>query len=187
MVAQVAAEDPDTVPKIAQQSMFTCINRPGSQPSHGESPSNISSESLVRYRISPIQTNIGSAASVHEALDPQNDWNRFTSGGVLVKNCRPNQATAAREMAIHTPPISRINSSEKRISPTARGVIPSPRNRRRRGALLQRLGRSVSVSLTPEEVHPRRRADVPPAAGARDPRLAAERRREHAQEERDNP
>src|SRR6059036_954042 len=92
MVAQVAAEDPDTVPEIAQPRMVTCIKRPGSQPSHGESPSNISSESLVRYRISPIQTNIGSAASVHEALDPQNDWNRFTSGGVLVKNCRPNQA-----------------------------------------------------------------------------------------------
>src|SRR5882762_2110365 len=143
MVAQVAAEDPDTVPKIAQPRMFTCINRPGSQPSHGDSPSNISSESLVRYRISPIQTNIGSAARVHEALDPQNDWNRFTSGGVLVKNCSPNQATAAREMAIHTPPINRTNSKEKRINPTAWGVRPSPRNRRRRGALLRPAGRRV--------------------------------------------
>src|SRR5712691_11462337 len=146
MVAQVAAEEPDTVPKMAQPRMLTCISLPGSQPSHGESPSNISSESLVRYRISPIQTNIGSAASVHEALDPQNDWNRFTSGGVLVKNCSPNQATAARAMAIHTPPINRINRREKRINPTARGVIPSPKNRRRRGALLQPAGRQVFAS-----------------------------------------
>src|SRR5687767_15298276 len=95
MVAQVAVEEPDTVPKMAQPRMFTCIRRPGSQPSQGARPSNISSESLVRYRISPIQTNSGSAASVHEALEPQNDWNRFTSGGVVVKTASPNQATAA--------------------------------------------------------------------------------------------
>src|SRR2546430_3710117 len=107
IVAQVAAEDPDTVPKMAQPRMFTCISRPGSQPSHGARPSNISSESLVRNRISPIHTNNGSAASVHDELDPQNDWNRFTSGGVVVKNCRPNHATAASAMPIQTPPISR--------------------------------------------------------------------------------
>src|SRR6185503_7746064 len=100
MVAQVAVEEPDTVPKIAQPRMLTCIRRPGSQPSHGASPSNISSDSRVRYRISPIQTNSGSAASVHEALEPQNDWKRFTSGGLLVKNCRPNHATAASAIAI---------------------------------------------------------------------------------------
>src|SRR5262247_4126572 len=98
MVAQVAADEPDTVPKIAQPRMLTCIRRPGSQPSHGARPSNISSESLVRYRISPIQMKSGSAASVQEALEPQNDWKRFTSGGVLVKNCSPNQATAPSEI-----------------------------------------------------------------------------------------
>src|SRR4029078_977066 len=104
IVAPVAADDPDTVPNTAQPRMLTCIRRPGSQPSHGDSPSNISSESLVRKRISPIQTNIGSAASVHDALEPQNDWNRFTSGGVLVENCSPNHATAASEIANHNPP-----------------------------------------------------------------------------------
>src|SRR3954469_14445652 len=98
MVAQVAADEPDTVPKMAQPRMFTCMRRPGSQPSQGARPSNISSESLVRNRISPIHTNIGNAASVQEALEPQKDWKRFTSGGVLVKNCRPNQATVASEM-----------------------------------------------------------------------------------------
>src|SRR5688572_4535474 len=103
MVAQVAVEEPDTVPKIAQPRMLTCISRPGSQPSHGAKPSNIWSESLVRYRISPIHTNSGSAASVQDALEPQNDWNRFTSGGLVVRNCSPAQATTASEMAIQTP------------------------------------------------------------------------------------
>src|ERR671910_2682922 len=99
IVAQVADDEPETAAKMPQPKMLTCISRPGSQPSHGARPSNISSDSLVRYRISPIQMNSGSAASVHDALEPQNDWNRFTSGGVLVKNCSPNQATAASEIA----------------------------------------------------------------------------------------
>src|SRR6266540_5057521 len=145
MVAQVAAEEPETVPKMAQPRMLTCISLPGSQPSQGARPANISSESLVRYRISPIQTNSGSAASVHEALEPQNDWNRLTSGGVLVKNCRPNHAQAASAIAIHTPPISSTSNKESRISPASSGGIRAsfivfPRSLRRRGALLPRPG-----------------------------------------------
>src|SRR4029079_5386192 len=135
-VAQVAADEPETVPKIPQASTFTCISRPGSQVNHGASPSNISSDSLVRYRISPIQMKSGNAASVHDALDPQNDWNRLTSGGVEVKNCRPNQATAASEIAIQTPPESRTSSSANRIEaivsvPIAHAISEkSPRARR---------------------------------------------------------
>ncbi|MNK92374.1 hypothetical protein D3C87_1124940 [compost metagenome] len=64
MVAQVAADEPDTEPKMPQPRMFTCISRPGSQLSQGESPENICSDSLVRNRISPIQTNSGSEARV---------------------------------------------------------------------------------------------------------------------------
>src|SRR5260370_1212920 len=48
IVAQVAAEDPDTVPNTAQPRILTCIRRPGSQPSQGERPSNISSDRRVR-------------------------------------------------------------------------------------------------------------------------------------------
>ena len=70
-VAQVAAEEPDTEPKMPQASTLTCSNLPGSQFSQGASPRNISSDSLVRNRISPIQMNSGSAASSHEALLPQ--------------------------------------------------------------------------------------------------------------------
>src|SRR5262245_23978375 len=122
MVAQVAAEEPETVPKIAQPRMLTCIRRPGSQPSQGDRPSNISSDSLVRYRISPIQTNSGSAARVSEALERQNDWNRLGIGSALVKNCRPNHATAASEIAIQTPPTSSISSSTNSTIPASSGV-----------------------------------------------------------------
>src|SRR5688572_13903647 len=108
---------------MAQPRMFTCIRRPGSQPSQGARPSNISCESRVRYRISPIQTKSGSAASVHEALEPQNDWKRFTSGGLEVRNCRPAQATTASEIAIHTPPASMTSSSPSSTTAEARIVI----------------------------------------------------------------
>src|SRR4029079_15687242 len=70
-VAQVAADEPDTEPKIPQANTLTCISRPGMRLSHGDSPRNISSDSLVRNRISPIQMNSGNAASVHDALLPQ--------------------------------------------------------------------------------------------------------------------
>src|SRR6266481_3853324 len=107
MVAQVAAEEPDTEPKIPQPRMVVCISRPGILFNQGERPSNISSESLVRNRISPIQMNIGRAASVQEALEPQNAVNRFLPGGVPVKKAMPIQPSMASVMAIHTPPASR--------------------------------------------------------------------------------
>src|SRR3970282_1678972 len=110
LVAQVADDEPDTAAKIPQPKMFTCMSRPGSQPSQGERPSNIWSDRRVRKRISPIQTKSGSAASVHEAFEPQNAWNRFTSGGEEVKNCSPNQATAPIATAIPPPPASSTNS-----------------------------------------------------------------------------
>ena len=53
--------------------------------------------------------NSGSAAIVQFALEPQKDWKRLTSGGVLVKNCRPNQATAASgSSAVHRSRTSRV-------------------------------------------------------------------------------
>src|SRR5688572_16007993 len=122
MVAQVADEEPDTAAKMPQPKMLTCISRPGSQPSQGARPSNISSDRRVRNRISPIQTKSGKAASVHEAFEPQKAWNRLTSGGLEVKSCSPSHATTPMAIAIHTPPIrstSRIANSTTEI---ARGV-----------------------------------------------------------------
>ena len=48
MVAQVAAEEPDTAAKIAQPITFTCSSRPGSFCTQGARPSNMSSDNLVR-------------------------------------------------------------------------------------------------------------------------------------------
>src|SRR6478736_4311564 len=66
MVAQVAAELPDTAAKIVQPMMLVCSRRPGSRSSQGARPLNMSSDSRVRNRISPIQQNSGSAVSVHD-------------------------------------------------------------------------------------------------------------------------
>src|SRR5687767_6780189 len=123
MVAQVADGEHDTAAKMPQPKMLTCISRPGSQPSQGARPSNISSESLVRNRISPIQTKSGSAARVHEAFEPQNAWNKFTSGGLVVKSCSPSQATTPMAMALHTPPMRSTSRMAKRTTEIASALI----------------------------------------------------------------
>src|SRR2546429_7399928 len=119
IVDQVAADEPDSDPKIPQPRIVVCISRPGTLLSQGERPSNISSDSLVRKRISPIQINMGRAASVQEAVEPQNAVKRFLPGGVPVKKAMPIQPTIASVMAIHTPPASSssmMNSSSAAIS-----------------------------------------------------------------------
>ncbi|MCY1560776.1 hypothetical protein D9M68_979520 [compost metagenome] len=65
-VAQVAEDEPETAPKMPQPRTFTCSRRPGRRSSQGARPANICSASLVRYRISPIQMNIGNDASVSD-------------------------------------------------------------------------------------------------------------------------
>src|SRR5947207_4994335 len=71
MVAQVAADEPDTAAKIVQPMMLVCSNRPGTRSSQGASPLNMSSDSRVRKRTSPIQTKSGSAVSVQDDAVPQ--------------------------------------------------------------------------------------------------------------------
>ena len=115
IVAQVAAEDPETVPKIAQPRMFTCIRRPGSQVSHGARPSNISSESFVRYRISPIQMNSGSAVSVQLLTEPQMVDGMTSSIGASAKSSMPRSAMPMSEAAIHKPEASRTSRATARI------------------------------------------------------------------------
>src|SRR4030095_2256070 len=120
IVAQVAADEPDTEPKMPQPRMVVCISRPGTLLSHGARPSNISSESLLRNRISPIQMNIGNAASSHDAFDSQNDENRFLPGSVVVKNACPTQPQIASVSATHTPPASSTSIITSRMPPTTR-------------------------------------------------------------------
>ena len=73
---------------------------------HGAKPVNISSLSLVRNKISPIQINSGSAASSQLALLSQNAENKFNPGWVDVKKACPTQPQIANVIAIHTPPES---------------------------------------------------------------------------------
>src|SRR3954467_4596300 len=111
MVAHVAALDPETAAKIVQPMMLVCSKRPGSRESHGARPLNMSSESRVRNRISPIQTKSGSAVSVHEDSDPQTVTAIASPTGRLVKSSMPSHATPRSESPIHRPLPSSMNSS----------------------------------------------------------------------------
>src|SRR3546814_15513898 len=71
MVAQVAAEEPETAAKMAQPRTLVCSSRPGMLSSQGARPLNRSCESLDRNRISPIHRNSGRAVSVQLELAPQ--------------------------------------------------------------------------------------------------------------------
>jgi hypothetical protein len=126
MVAQVAADEPDTEPKMPQPRMVVCIRRPGTRFSQGARPSNICSDNLVRKRISPIQMNSGRAASSHEALDSHMAENRFlpqVAAGSVVNSTMPTQPTRARVIAIQTPPVSSISITMSRNPPTSTTFI----------------------------------------------------------------
>src|SRR6476646_6666794 len=103
MVAQVAADEPDTAAKMPQPITFTCVSRPGSHCTKGERPRNISSDNLVRNRISPIQPNSGRAASVHEALALQVVVASTVPSGTLVVSAIATNPTSPSATAIHTP------------------------------------------------------------------------------------
>src|SRR5918912_714182 len=97
------------------------MRRPGSQFSHGANPRNISSDSRVRNRISPIQMNSGKAASDHDALLPHTVVaSTLPAGMVPPANCMPAQPVAIRATAIQTP----APSSSAR-NPSRRAAIES--------------------------------------------------------------
>src|SRR5215472_6715037 len=109
MVAQVAADDPDTAAKIVQPMMLVCSSLPGTRASHGASPLNMSSDKRVRNRISPIQTKSGSAVSVHDDAVPQIVTAIASPAGRDEKSSMPIHATPASDKPIHTPLPSRTN------------------------------------------------------------------------------
>src|SRR4051812_16913085 len=93
MVAQVAADEPDTAAKIVQPITLVCNRLPGSRLTHGARPRNMLSLSLVRNRISPIQTNNGSAVSVQLEAEPQMVTAMASPAGRAENSCMPIQAT----------------------------------------------------------------------------------------------
>src|SRR4051795_13019206 len=103
MVAQVAADEPETAAKMPHPITFTCVNRPGSHCTQGDRPRNISSDSLVRNRISPIQMNNGSAASVQDALALQVVVASTLPSGRLVVIAIATKPTSPSATAIQTP------------------------------------------------------------------------------------
>src|SRR3954463_5615080 len=111
MVAQVAALDPETAAKMVQPMMFVCSSRPGIFDSHGARPLNMSSESFVRKRISPIQTKSGSAVRVHDESEPHTGTAIASPPGRLVKSSMPIQATPSSERPIQRPLPSSTKSS----------------------------------------------------------------------------
>ena len=88
-VATVAAEDPDIAANIAQPNIFTCNKLPGSLLSHGAKPLNKFSDKLVLNKISPIQTNNGNAAKVHDEVVPQIIVAIASPTGLVVKSIIP--------------------------------------------------------------------------------------------------
>ncbi len=128
IVAQVAAEEPETEPKIAAaENVDVQSTVPECRCSHGASPSNICSDSRVRNRISPIQMNSGSAASSHDALrSPQRrkqtaTWRRV----VKSRQAQPSRRYRAtcRSTLRHTTGCRECTS---RIVPIAMTPIAAP-------------------------------------------------------------
>src|SRR3974390_3832751 len=102
MVAQVAADEQERAAKMPQPITFTCTSRPGSHCSQGERPRNISSDKRVRKRISPIQMNSGSAASVHDALALHTVVASTAPIGTLVGSHMATKPISPSATAIHT-------------------------------------------------------------------------------------
>ena len=63
----------------------------------------MSSDSLVRNRISPIQIKSGNAVKVQEDADPQMVITMLSPTGRLVNSSIPIQATPASDRPIQTP------------------------------------------------------------------------------------
>src|SRR5262245_29866646 len=96
------------------------MSRPGSQFSQGAKPRNISSDSRVRNRISPIQMKSGSAASDHEALLPHTVVaSTLPAGMPPPTNCMPAHPVAISATAIQTPAPSSSARNPSRIAAMA--------------------------------------------------------------------
>src|SRR5215510_893022 len=96
------------------------MSRPGIQLSQGANPRNISSDSRVRNRISPIQMKSGRAASDHDALLPHTVVaSTLPAGMPPPTNCMPAHPVAIRATAIHTPAPSSSARNPSRIAAMA--------------------------------------------------------------------
>src|SRR5690606_28206780 len=109
MVAQVAADDPDTAAKIAQPTTLVWSKRPGMRSSQGARPLNKSWERRERNRISPIQRKRGRAVRVQLDAAPQIVMAMASPAGRLEKSSMPSQAVPASVNPTHTPQARKPN------------------------------------------------------------------------------
>src|SRR6478735_10168729 len=110
MVAQVAALEPETAANTAQPATLVCSRRPGRLCIQGARPLNMSCESRVRNRISPIHRNSGRAVSVQPEAEPQIVTAIASPAGRAENSCMPIQATPDSVSPIQTP-LPRIRNS----------------------------------------------------------------------------
>src|SRR5437879_8451174 len=106
IVAAVAAEEPEIAAKMPQPKTLQCISLPGNGAIHGARPRNMSSEILVRNRISPIQMKSGSAVSAQLVLAPQIVVAIRLPAGESVKRVIAIQPTPSKVSAIQRPATS---------------------------------------------------------------------------------
>ncbi len=118
MVAAVAAEEPETAAKIAQPRTLTCSSRPGTRPSQGASPENMSCDRRERSRISPIRMNSGSEASDQECECPQRLVASTSPCGASAKTVMAKSASASSDTATQVPAASSTISTASRIEKT---------------------------------------------------------------------
>src|SRR6201747_93416 len=103
------------------------MSRPGSQFSQGANPRNISSDSRVRNRISPIQMKSGKAASDHDALLPHTVVaSTLPAGMPPPTNCMPAHPVAIKATAIQTPAPSNRPRTPSRIAAMERSSMSDP-------------------------------------------------------------
>ncbi len=112
-VVSVAAEEPETAAKIVQPTMLVCSSPPGSRAIQGARPRNMSSESRVRKRISPIQMNSGRAVRVQLEDEVQIVVIMASPAGRLVNSSMPTSATPSSASATQTPVPSSRNRTNR--------------------------------------------------------------------------
>ena len=124
MVAQVAADEPDTAAKMAQPITLMCSKRPGKRLSHGASPRNMPSAKRERNKISPIHKNSGSAVSVQLVTLPQMVSTMASPTGRSVNNCMATNATPSKDRPNHRPEPSTASNNIKASAIKASTAAP---------------------------------------------------------------
>ena len=124
-VAHVTEDEPATAAMTPQPTMLTCSRRPGNQDSHGASPLNMSADSRVRNRISPIQMNSGRAVSAQFQLASHTVVASSEPAGAGENTSRARKPTASSDIATQIPDASNASMKPNRMTVTSAGSIRS--------------------------------------------------------------